>query len=180
MSIQTAVIGGGCFWCIQSAFAQVRGVESSVAGYAGGIVAHPTYEYVCSGSSGHAEVVCVLYDEDILSYKALLSLFFALHNPTTLNQQGADRGTQYRSAIFYVDEVQCQAAQDFIRALSNRNAYPSAIVTEVTALDRFYPAEDYHQNFMEKNPRNSYCQRIVTPKLARFFSVYKKHLNFRS
>ena len=170
--VETATLAGGCFWCLDGAFRDLEGVISVRSGYAGGHLADPTYEQVCEGTTGHAEVVEIVYDADVISYRDLLEIFFSLHDPTTLNRQGQDVGTQYRSAVFYHDEGQKAAAEDIIAELETRDAYEDPIVTEVAALDAFYPAEDYHQDYFRQNPANGYCQVVVAPKLAKFRKRY--------
>lgn len=163
-----ATLAGGCFWCLEAVYDELKGVKRVVSGYAGGDVANPTYEQVCSGNTGHAEVVQVEYDPDVVSYRDLLEIFFTIHDPTQLNRQGADVGTQYRSAIFYHNDEQKQAAEDIIAELEEEEVYTKPIVTEVSALDTFYPAEDYHQDYYVNNPTQPYCMVVVAPKLAKF------------
>ena len=167
MAIETATLGGGCFWCLEAAFQEVRGVETIESGYSGGQVKDPTYEQVCQGSTGHAEVVRISYQSDVVSYKTLLELFFTIHDPTTLNRQGADTGTQYRSVIFYHDEAQKNTAEELIKQLQEDNVFTSAIVTEVQAAPIFYVAEKYHQNYYRQNPQQGYCQAIISPKISK-------------
>lgn len=168
MAIESATLGGGCFWCIDSAFRRVKGVTSVMSGYAGGERPNPSYEQICTGATGHAEVVQVEFDNAIISYQTLLELFFDLHDPTTLNRQGADVGTQYRSVIFYHSDEQRQCAQTMIAALNARGG--DSVVTQVQALPAFYPAEAYHQDYYENNPQNRYCQLVINPKLAKFMA----------
>jgi peptide-methionine (S)-S-oxide reductase len=172
MEMETAVLGGGCFWCLEGAFQRVRGVSQVVSGYAGGQDLSPTYEAVCSGNTGHAEVVQVRFDPEVISYETLLELFFALHDPTTLNRQGADVGTQYRSVIFYQGEQQRQIAQSLLEKLDAAQQWPDPIVTQLEPLDVFFPAENYHQNYFNNHSENRYCQMVVAPKLKKFFSTY--------
>jgi peptide-methionine (S)-S-oxide reductase len=167
-SLQTATLAGGCFWCLEAVFDELRGVESVESGYAGGGTGNPTYREVCSGTTGHAEVVQVKFDANVLSYRDLLNVFFAIHDPTTLNRQGADTGTQYRSAIFYHNDEQKQMAEEAIKDLNSRQIWGRPIVTEVTAFDKFYVAEDYHQEYYAKNSNQPYCQAVVAPKVAKF------------
>ena len=162
-NIQQATLGGGCFWCLESAFNTVDGVELAVSAYAGGQTQDPTYESVCSGQTGHAEVVRVNFDADKLSYREVLEIFFALHNPTQLNRQGNDVGTQYRSAIFYHDEQQKAAAEEIIQEISDEEIWPDPVVTEVTELNNYFQAEDYHQDYFSNNPQNQYCNMVVAP-----------------
>lgn len=166
--LAVATLGGGCFWCLEAVYKELQGVERVVSGYAGGDVPDPTYKQVCTGTTGHAEVVQVTYDRDVISYRELLEVFFTIHDPTTLNRQGADVGPQYRSIILYHDEEQERAAYDIIEELEEENAFADPIVTEVRALDNFYRAEDYHQDYYEKNPNQGYCQVVIAPKLAKF------------
>ena len=165
---RSATFGGGCFWCIEAAFEQLEGVESVTSGYAGGRVENPTYEQVCRGDTGHAEVVRVEYDPDALSYEDLLEVFFAVHDPTTLNRQGPDVGEQYRSAVFYHDDDQRETAAAFVDGLEREGAYGGDdVVTELSPLETFYEAEEYHQNYYEKNPAQGYCVVNVEPKVEK-------------
>ncbi len=173
---QIATLAGGCFWCLEAAFDELNGVEDVVSGYAGGDVPHPTYEQVCTGETGHAEAVQVTFDPDMLSFRDLLRVFFSLHDPTTLNRQGADVGTQYRSAIFYHDETQRAEAEQIIRELNSAGVWDRPIVTEVTAFTNFYPAEDYHQQYFARNPWQPYCQGVVAPKVAKFRKQFMERL----
>ncbi|MBJ2138076.1 peptide-methionine (S)-S-oxide reductase MsrA [Paraglaciecola chathamensis] len=175
-NIQQATLGGGCFWCLESAFNTVDGVELAVSAYAGGQTQDPTYESVCSGQTGHAEVVRVNFDADKLSYREVLEIFFALHNPTQLNRQGNDVGTQYRSAIFYHDEQQKAAAEEIIQEISDEEIWPDLVVTEVTELNNYFQAEDYHQDYFSNNPQNQYCNMVVAPKLAKFKKTFASRL----
>lgn len=162
-----ATFGGGCFWCIEAALGELAGVERVTSGYAGGHVADPSYEEVCSGTTGHAEVVQVEFDPDVVSYGDLLEVFFTVHDPTTLNRQGPDRGTQYRSAIFTHDEAQRELAAAFVEELEAAGAYDDPVVTEVEPLDTFYPAEEYHQDYFKNNPKQPYCVVNVAPKVQK-------------
>ena len=166
-----AVFGGGCFWCLDAIFRNVKGVRNVTCGYAGGRRANPTYEQVCSGVTGHAEVVEIDYDENVISYDDLLEIFFNIHDPTQLNRQGNDIGTQYRSIILYLDENQKQKALKKIEELKNKGIN---VVTEVKPLKIFYPAEDYHQNYFYNNPQNPYCSYVIAPKLKKFFEKFDK------
>lgn len=168
MSTQTAILAGGCFWCLEAVFDDLKGVQSVESGYSGGHVPNPTYKQVCTGSTGHAEVVRVTFDPQVISYRDLLRVFFAIHAPTTLNRQGNDVGTQYRSAIFYLDEEQKRAAEEVIAELTAAQLWPNPIVTEVTPFDAFYMAEDYHQEYFANNPFQPYCMAVVAPKVAKF------------
>ncbi|GAB4528292.1 MAG: peptide-methionine (S)-S-oxide reductase MsrA [Anaerolineae bacterium] len=174
--METATLGGGCFWCLEAVYQEVKGVQSVVSGYAGGHVENPSYRHVTTGETGHAEVVQVTYDSDIVSYDDILNVFFTIHDPTTLNRQGADVGTQYRSVIYTHDEAQREAAAAKISELTDQQLYPNPIVTEVTPLGEFYRAEDYHQNYYRTNPAAGYCQVVIAPKLAKFRKVHVEHL----
>ncbi|MFB6109784.1 MAG: peptide-methionine (S)-S-oxide reductase MsrA [Halodesulfurarchaeum sp.] len=165
--LATATLAGGCFWCLEAAFAAVPGVESVTSGYAGGDVPDPTYEQVSTGETGHAECVQIEYDPAAVSYLDLLGTFFRIHDPTQLNRQGPDVGTQYRSAIFTHDEDQRETAESFIEALSEQDSVEDPIVTEVEPLDTFWPAESHHQNYYERNPEDGYCTRYVEPKVEK-------------
>jgi peptide-methionine (S)-S-oxide reductase len=167
-----ATLGGGCFWCLEAVFQELRGVEEVVSGYAGGRVKNPTYREVCSGLTGHAEVVQLTFSPDQLSFRDLLGVFFAIHDPTTLNRQGADVGTQYRSIILYQDEEQERVARSVITDLTTRSAFQNPIVTEVVPFQVFFPAEDYHQNYFRDNRSQPYCQFVVGPKLDKFRSLF--------
>ncbi|MEP0174215.1 MAG: peptide-methionine (S)-S-oxide reductase MsrA [Paraglaciecola sp.] len=175
-TIQTATLGGGCFWCIESAFNSVSGVVSAYAGYAGGQLDNPTYEQVCNGSTGHAEVVQVNFDADLITYRDILEIFFALHNPTQLNRQGNDVGTQYRSAIYYHDESQKIIASNILQEITEEKIWPDPIVTELTEVNNYYQAEDYHQDYFSNNPQNQYCNMVVAPKLAKFKKKFASKL----
>ena len=175
-NIQRATLAGGCFWCLESALNQVEGVESALSGYAGGQTDDPSYEQVCSGNTGHAEVVRVNFDADTLSYRELLEIFFALHDPTQLNRQGNDIGTQYRSAVFYHDDTQKQAAEQIIEEMENDEVWDAPIVTEVTPVNNYYQAEDYHQDYFNNNPQNTYCNMVVAPKLKKFKQTFASKL----
>ncbi|MDP5253458.1 MULTISPECIES: peptide-methionine (S)-S-oxide reductase MsrA [unclassified Vibrio] len=175
-NLQVATLAGGCFWCIESAFNTVEGVISAVSGYAGGETPDPTYEQVCTGQTGHAEVVQVTFDAELIRYREVLEIFFALHNPTQLNRQGNDVGTQYRSAIFYHDDQQKAAAEAIIAEMSQEKIWPDPVVTEVVAINNYYPAEDYHQDYFKNNPQNQYCSLVVAPKLAKFKQTFASRL----
>jgi peptide-methionine (S)-S-oxide reductase len=165
---ETATLGGGCFWCLEAVYRELKGVTRVVSGYAGGTVAEPSYEAVCTGRTGHAEVVQVSFDPAVVTYREILEVFFAIHDPTTLNRQGADVGTQYRSAIFYHDEAQRRDAERLIGELAAEDAFGAPIVTELAPLAAFYPAEAYHQEYFARNPGQSYCTFVVAPKVAKF------------
>jgi peptide-methionine (S)-S-oxide reductase len=175
-SIQQATLGGGCFWCLEAVYVELRGVTKVVSGYTGGHVPNPSYQRVCSGSTGHAEVVQVTFDPAVVSYRELLEIFFTIHDPTTLNRQGADVGTQYRSAIFYHDEEQKQVAEEVIKEITAAKIWSKPIVTQVVPLDVFYPAEDYHQDYFANNPMQPYCQVVVAPKVSKFRKQYFEQL----
>ncbi len=174
-----AVFGGGCFWCTEAVFDELRGVISVVSGYAGGNTKNPTYEQVCSGDTGHAEVIRIQFDPTQISFGDLMTVFFATHDPTTLNRQGNDVGTQYRSAIFYADEEQKQEAEAFIKELNDSKAFGKPVVTTVEPLGEFYEAEDYHQKYYANNPYQPYCQYMIPPKLNKlhkqFSALLKSH-----
>jgi peptide-methionine (S)-S-oxide reductase len=174
--IDTATLAGGCFWCLEAAFDQLKGVESVQSGYAGGNVANPTYEQVCTGRTGHAEVVQVRFDPDVITYRDLLEVFFVIHDPTTLNRQGADAGTQYRSAIFYHTPEQRAEAERVIADLTARKVWDDPIVTQVVPLEAFYPAEEYHRDYYRRNPNQGYCQIVVAPKVAKVRKQYFERL----
>ena len=165
--LSVAVFGGGCFWCTEAIFTRLKGVESVESGYAGGHTANPTYEEVSAGHTGHAEAIKVQFDPTAVKYTDLLNVFFALHDPTTLNRQGADVGEQYRSAIFFADNGQRDAANEFIKQLETDEVYENPIVTEVKPLDRFWQAESYHQRYYEQNQNKPYCQIVINPKIAK-------------
>jgi peptide-methionine (S)-S-oxide reductase len=171
---EVATLGGGCFWCVEAVFELVKGVESVVSGYAGGHVPNPTYEMICEKTTGHAEVIQVTFDPAVLSYREILGIFFAFHDPTTPNRQGADVGPQYRSVIFTHSDVQRQTAAAVIAELNAAQVFPAQIVTEVTAAPTFYPAEDYHQGFYRNNPRQPYCAAVAGPKVAKFRKQFTK------
>ena len=167
-NLQTATLAGGCFWCLEAVFDEVKGVQGVESGYAGGHVDNPSYRAVCNGGTGHAEVVQVHFDPNVVSYRDLLNVFFAIHDPTTLNRQGADVGTQYRSGIFYHDDEQKMIAGELIKDLNSQKIWDKPIVTEVAKLDQFYMAEDYHQEYFARNPYQPYCQAVVAPKVSKF------------
>jgi peptide-methionine (S)-S-oxide reductase len=173
MSNEVATLAGGCFWCLEAVYDELRGVISVESGYMGGAVINPTYQQVCTGRTGHAEVVQITYDPAQITFQDLLDVFFTIHDPTTLNRQGADVGTQYRSAIFYHSPEQKAIAEATIKALNDSGVWGAPIVTEVTAAGPFYIAEDYHQEYFAKNPNQPYCRAVVAPKVAKF---RKQHL----
>ena len=165
---QEITLGGGCFWCLEAVFDEMRGVTDVLSGYAGGHVPNPTYRQVCAETTGHAEVVKVTFNPEIVSLQELLSVFFTIHDPTTLNRQGADVGTQYRSAIFFHNEAQQETAVNLINELNAANIWPNPIVTEVEPIGEFYVAEEYHQDYFANNPGQGYCRVVVAPKVAKF------------
>ncbi len=165
---ETATLAGGCFWCLEAVYDEIKGVLSVESGYSNGQVRNPTYQDVCNGDTGHAEAVRIQFDPSVISYRDLLNVFFGIHDPTTLNRQGGDMGTQYRSAIFYHSPGQKETAETLIRELSEQRIWKSAIVTEVTAAETFYIAEDYHQEYFAHNQFQPYCQAVVAPKVAKF------------
>ncbi len=166
-NLQTAIFAGGCFWCTEAVFQKLRGVKSVVPGYAGGTVKDPSYEQVSMGNTGHAEAIKFEYDPEKISYQDLLTVFFATHDPTTLNRQGADVGTQYRSAIFYNSNEQKEVAENFIRELTGNSTFADPIITTLEPLTEFYEAEDYHKNYYERNSGQPYCQVVINPKLKK-------------
>ena len=172
MSQDVATLGGGCFWCLEAVYDQLKGVESVESGYAGGTVANPSYEQVCTGMTGHAEVVQITFDPAVVTYRDLLDVFFSIHDPTTLNRQGADHGTQYRSAIFYHSPAQKAAAEQTIKELGAARLWNAPIVTAVVPLTAFYRAEDYHQEYFANNANAPYCRAVVAPKVVKFRKHY--------
>ncbi len=172
MSMEKAVLGGGCFWCLDAVFREVNGVTGIVSGYAGGARPQPTYEQICTGATGHAEVVQLTFDNRIITFSALLDIFFAIHDPTTLNRQGHDIGTQYRSVVFCQDESQKQAVHAAIAAREAARVYAHPIVTEVAEAAPFWPAESYHQDYFAQHPGQGYCQLVIAPKLAKFRQTF--------
>lgn len=175
-NIQTIVLGGGCFWCTEAVFLKIKGVLNITSGYSGGNTENPTYEQVCTGKSGHAEVLKIEYDPEIVSLETLLDVFFTIHDPTTLNRQGSDVGTQYRSIILYTTENQKTVVENFIKNIQKK--FDKVIFTEIKQFEAFYSAEDYHQNYFEKNPNNSYCSFQIPGKLAKVIKKFR--LNFKS
>jgi peptide-methionine (S)-S-oxide reductase len=169
---EVATLGGGCFWCLEAVYQELRGVDSVVSGYAGGHVPEPTYEAVCAGTTGHAEVVQVTFDPAVVSYREVLELFFLIHDPTTKDRQGADVGSQYRSAIFYHDDSQRTTAEGVMRDVEEAGTWGAPLVTELAPLERFHPAEVYHQNYYRRNPGQGYCQVVIAPKLAKARSQF--------
>lgn len=168
------VLGGGCFWCVEAVYSRAKGVKSAISGYAGGARPNPTYENVCSGATGHAEVVEITFNPDIITFEELLEIFWVIHDPTTLNRQGADKGTQYRSVIFYLDDEQKEKAEASMADAQQHFADP--IVTELSPAPTFYPAEAYHQNYFSLNPMQGYCQVVVAPKVQKFMTTFPDRL----
>lgn len=175
-NLEVATLGSGCFWCSEAIFERVKGVESVVSGYSGGTVKNPTYDEVCTGKTGHAEAVQITFDPKVVSYDELLEIFWKTHDPTTLNRQGNDVGTQYRSVIFYHNDEQKQKAEYYKKKLTEEKIWDKPIVTEITRFENFYPAEDYHQEYYENNPNQGYCAYVITPKLEKFEKIFKDKL----
>ncbi len=175
-SFEVATLAGGCFWCIEAVFREVEGVENVISGYTGGSTVNPSYQQVCAGETGHAEAVQVTFDSTKISYREILEIFFSIHDPTTLNKQGADSGTQYRSAIFYHDKQQKAVVEDFIEELDKAHVWEKHIVTQIAPLARFYPAEDYHHEYFSKHPEQAYCQMVISPKVNKFRHQWAKRL----
>ena len=173
---EVATLAGGCFWCIEAIFLEVEGVEHVIPGYTGGVTVNPTYQEVRANNTGHAEVVQVTFDPTRISYREILEVFFSIHDPTTLNQQGVDRGTQYRSAIFYHDEQQRAIAEALIKDLNRSHQWKNPIVTQVVRLDKFYPAEDYHHEYFSRHPEQAYCRMVISPKVNKFRKQWAKRL----
>ncbi|MCI4336699.1 MAG: peptide-methionine (S)-S-oxide reductase MsrA [Thermoplasmata archaeon] len=171
-----ATLGGGCFWCTEAVFSELKGVREVLPGYSGGERPNPTYEQVCDGDTGHAEVVQVRFDPTVISYHDLLAIFFTVHDPTTLNRQGNDMGTQYRSVIFYHDAAQRDVAQQTVTEVQAARIWPGRIVTEVTPFRAFFPAEEYHRDYFRRNPGQGYCRAIIAPKVAKFRAHYAERL----
>ena len=169
-TLEKALLGGGCFWCIEAVYNRVHGVHSAISGYAGGARPNPSYEQVCTGASGHAEVIEITYDADVIKYGEILEIFWALHDPTTLNAQGADHGTQYRSVIYYYDEVQKEIALESIK--SAQAHWNDPIVTELSPVPEFYEAEAYHQNYYNEHPTQGYCYAVIVPKIEKFMAKF--------
>jgi peptide-methionine (S)-S-oxide reductase len=172
MERELATIGGGCFWCLEAVFQQPPGILSILSGYTGGELTNPSYEQVCSGRTGHAEVIQLEFDRQVITFGQLLEIFFGVHDPTTLNRQGNDTGTQYRSAIFFHNEEQQQIASQVIQQLGESGAWQDPIVTELSPLDVFYPAEEYHHDYFRRNPEQGYCQAVVRPKVEKFRQAF--------
>ena len=176
MTTQVATLAGGCFWCLEAVFEQLRGVGEITSGYSGGHTPNPTYQAVCTGATGHAEVVQVEFDSDEISYRDLLGVFFTLHDPTTLDRQGGDVGTQYRSAIFYHDEEQRRTAEDLVKELEAEHVFDDPIVTKIEPLVAFYPAEEYHREYYRRNPNQPYCRAVIAPKVAKLRTKFLQRL----
>lgn len=179
MDRQVAVLGGGCFWCLEAVYLDLDGVLSVESGYAGGHTSDPSYEAVCGGDTGHAEVVRIEFDADRITYRDLLGVFFSIHDPTTLNRQGADIGSQYRSVIYHADEAQREVAQAMLDSLETEKVFDRPIVTELAPLPHFYPGEAYHQRYFERNPYQGYCMAVVGPKVAKFRKQFAARLKKR-
>jgi len=173
---QIATLGGGCFWCLEAAFQRLEGVKSVTSGYSGGDDEKPTYKKVCTGETGHAEVIQINFAPNVISFRELLEVFFFIHNPTTLNRQGGDVGTQYRSVIFYHNNEQKDTAEEIIQELEDEQLYEEPIVTQVVEYEKFYSAEDYHQGYYQNNTEQSYCNVVISPKLAKFRAKYREKL----
>ena len=171
---QTLVLGGGCFWCTEAVFVQVKGVLDVESGYSNGQTRNPTYEQVCSGTTGHNEVVKLVYDPQVISTRTLLEIFFVIHDPTTLNRQGNDRGTQYRSGIYFTTSDQAEAAEAIIAEIEAEGVFAASVVTEVLPLDNYSAAEDYHQDFFERNPTQGYCMAVAAPKVWKFKKTFSE------
>lgn len=171
-----ATFGSGCFWCTEAIFERINGVQKVISGYSGGTTENPTYEEVCTGTTGHAECTQIYYDPNVISYDELLQIFWKTHDPTTLNRQGNDLGTQYRSVIFYHNQEQKQKAEYYKKKLEEEKIWDKPIVTEIAEFKKFYPAEDYHQNYYENNPNQGYCAFVITPKIEKFEKIFKDKL----
>ena len=171
-SQEITTLGEGCFWCLEAVFSELRGVEIVLSGYSGGSVPNPSYQQICTGATGHAEVVQITFDPDIISFKELIEIFLTIHDPTTLNRQGADVGTQYRSVIFYRTKEQERIAREVIKEVEVAKIWSAPIVTELTQFKVFYPAEEYHQEYFKRNPDQMYCSVVISPKLAKFRKQY--------
>jgi peptide-methionine (S)-S-oxide reductase len=176
VQLEVATLAGGCFWCIEGVFREVNGVENVFSGYTGGTTANPTYDEVCTGKTGHAEAVQVNFNPSKISYREILEIFFSVHDPTTLNRQGADLGTQYRSAIFHHNEQQKRVAEELVTELNKADLWDNPVVTQIVPLDTFYPAEDYHKEYFSRHPEQAYCQMVISPKISKFRKQWKKHL----
>ncbi len=173
---EIATLGGGCFWCLEAVYQQLRGVERVVSGYSGGHVDQPSYREVCNGTTGHAEVVQITFDSNVVSFREILEVFFTIHDPTTPNRQGADVGTQYRSVVFWHSAEQQRIVEEVITELEAEKVWSTPIVTERVAFERFYPAESYHQNYYQNNPNQAYCRVVIDPKVAKFRKKFLERL----
>jgi peptide-methionine (S)-S-oxide reductase len=180
INTETATLAAGCFWCVEAVFDDLKGVEDVVSGYAGGHTENPTYRQVCDGNTGHAEVAEIKFDPSVISFKDVLRVFFSVHDPTTLNRQGNDIGTQYRSAIFYHNDEQKRDAEEVIKEITDEGVYDDPIVTELVPLKKFWPAEDYHQEYFANNPNQPYCQAVVSPKVRKFRQKFADRLKSSS
>src|SRR6478609_4655067 len=178
-NFETITLGGGCYWCVEAVYENLKGVKSVVSGFSGGKNANPSYEEVCSGTTGHAEVVQITFDKNVTNLDEIFKVFFTVHDPTTLNRQGADKGTQYRSIIFYATEEQKQEAQSIISELNKAKVYQNPIVTTIEPFTKFYKAEDYHQNYYANNKNQPYCQMVIQPKIEKFEKVFKDKLKVK-
>lgn len=176
INLKTTTLGGGCFWCIEAVFSELKGIQLAESGYSGGKIDNPTYKQVCSGSTGHAEVVQIKFNPAIISFKEILEIFFTVHNPTTLNRQGNDVGSQYRSVIFYHSEEQREIAQEIITELNGSKKRSNTIVTELTSFDKFYKAKEYHQNYFKLNSSQPYCKVVIEQKVNKFRKLYFNQL----
>jgi peptide-methionine (S)-S-oxide reductase len=174
--LETATLGGGCFWCTEAVFLELKGVEKVESGYAGGTLPNPTYEQVCDGDTGHAEVIRVTFDPNVISYRQLLEIFFTIHDPTTLNRQGADVGDQYRSVVLYHDEKQKKIAEEVVQEIDASKIWDKPLVTQLVPLKEFYPAEEYHRQYFARNPRQGYCTIVIAPKVLKFRKKYASML----
>jgi peptide-methionine (S)-S-oxide reductase len=179
-NLETATLAAGCFWCVEAVFDDLNGVEDVVSGYAGGHTENPTYRQVCNGDTGHAEVAEIRFDPSVISFKHVLRVFFSVHDPTTLNRQGNDIGTQYRSAIFYHNDEQKRDAEEVIKEITDEGVYDDPVVTEIVPLEKFWPAEDYHQEYFANNPNQPYCQAVVSPKVRKFRQKFADRLKSTS
>ncbi len=179
-NFETITLGGGCYWCVEAVYENLKGVKSVVSGFSGGKIPNPSYEEVCSGTTGHAEVVQITFDKNVTNLDEIFKVFFTVHDPTTLNRQGADRGTQYRSVILYANEKQKKEAQSIIAALQKAKVYDNPIVTTLEPFTKFYKAEDYHQNYYANNKNQPYCQMVIQPKLEKFEKVFKDKLKTKN
>ncbi|MGD9558949.1 MAG: peptide-methionine (S)-S-oxide reductase MsrA [Mangrovibacterium sp.] len=176
VKMEIATLGGGCFWCTEAVYKELKGVVSVTSGYSGGDIINPSYREVCSGRTGHAEVTEIEFDPSVISFKEILEVFFATHDPTTLNRQGNDTGPQYRSVIFYHNPAQKETAEKVIRRLNDGNVYGKPVVTELTAWKNFFPAEAWHQDYFENNPEQAYCQYVIVPKMKKFREIFRERL----